>query len=108
MKAENLPTNFSILNISDIDIAIICPTATSLQWLQLVRIIENSDTLLKIDCVRFDKAFIGEDLYHNILRDKIIIYSNIKNYYRNPSFTTPARKLQEPEGKEAGSRLSSG
>ncbi|MCE2687930.1 MAG: HI0074 family nucleotidyltransferase substrate-binding subunit [Rickettsiales bacterium] len=73
-------------NRSDIDIAIICPTATSLQWLQVVRIIENSDTLLKIDCVRFDKSFISEDLYHNILRDKIIIYKKFMQQNNYNSF----------------------
>jgi len=40
---------------SDIDLAIVCPKATDKNWYSLLDIIENADTLLKIDCVRFDK-----------------------------------------------------
>jgi nucleotidyltransferase substrate binding protein (TIGR01987 family) len=59
---------------SDIDIAIICPSATNSDWLKIDEIIENSDTLLKIDCVRFDKNKISNQLYNNILKDKRVIY----------------------------------
>jgi nucleotidyltransferase substrate binding protein (TIGR01987 family) len=38
---------------SDIDLAIVCPAASDTDWLKVVNIIENADTLLKIDCVRF-------------------------------------------------------
>ncbi|KJW05242.1 nucleotidyltransferase domain-containing protein [Rickettsia argasii] len=55
---------------SDIDIAIICPNITDQEWLEVMSIIENADTLLKIDCVRFE-------LYKNILKEKKIIY--VKN-----------------------------
>jgi len=55
---------------SDIDLAIICPKASDRDWLDLQEIIENADTLLKIDCVRFDKKYIDDDLYENILRDQ--------------------------------------
>lgn len=40
---------------SDIDIAVECPTATDEDWLVVLDIVDNADTLLKIDCVRYDK-----------------------------------------------------
>ncbi len=40
---------------ADIDLAIECPLATDEQWDQILKIIEEADTLLKIDCVRYDR-----------------------------------------------------
>ncbi|BBJ30977.1 hypothetical protein RAS_00860 [Rickettsia asiatica] len=62
---------------SDIDIAIICPNITDQEWLEVMDIIENADTLLKIDCVRFESTKISSELYENILKEKKIIY--VKN-----------------------------
>lgn len=62
---------------SDIDIAIICPNITDQEWLQVVDIIENADTLLKIDYVRFEPDKISHKLYENILKSKKVIY--VKN-----------------------------
>ena len=59
---------------SDIDLAIICPTATQDQWYQVLEIQNNADTLLKIDCVRFDQLDMHDPLRANILRDKKVIY----------------------------------
>jgi predicted nucleotidyltransferase len=59
---------------SDIDLAIACPHATDKDWISVMDIIENSDTLLKIDCIHFNKNKISEDLYNNILKDKKAIY----------------------------------
>jgi predicted nucleotidyltransferase len=42
-------------NRSDIDLAVLCPKATNDDWLKIINIIENSDTLLKIACIKFDK-----------------------------------------------------
>lgn len=39
---------------ADIDLAIVCPTADDIAWFEILEIIEDADTLLKIDCVRFD------------------------------------------------------
>lgn len=39
---------------SDIDLALVCPTASENDWLIILGIIENADTLLKIDAIRFD------------------------------------------------------
>lgn len=59
---------------SDIDLAIICPNATDDDWIKVMNIIEEADTLLKIDCLRFDKNQINSSLYKNILNDKKVIY----------------------------------
>jgi predicted nucleotidyltransferase len=59
---------------SDIDLAIICPRATEREWGDILDIIEESDTLLKIDCVRFDELQPEEPLTQNILHDKVILF----------------------------------
>lgn len=59
---------------SDIDIAIVCDNATDKDLDDIMDIIENSDTLLKIDCIKFDKNKMSENLYNNIIRDKKVIY----------------------------------
>lgn len=59
---------------SDIDLAIVCPKATDDDWLKIYNIIEEADTLLKIDCVNFNKNKISSELYNNILKDKKVIY----------------------------------
>jgi nucleotidyltransferase substrate binding protein (TIGR01987 family) len=69
---------------SDIDLAILCPNATDMDWLKVVSIIEDADTLLKIDCIRFDQKNISPELYQNILKDKKVIYMreiNWKDYF---------------------------
>ncbi len=57
---------------SDIDIAIICPNATNDQWLEILDIIYEADTLLLIDCVRFDQLK-DNDFKSNILKEGIIL-----------------------------------
>lgn len=59
---------------SDIDLAILCPNATDHDWTSISDIIEDSDTLLKVDCIKFDKNTMSKELYDNILRDKKVIY----------------------------------
>lgn len=59
---------------SDIDIAIVYINSTDKEWDEIMDIIEDSDTLLKIDCVNFDKNKISEELYSNILKDRKVIY----------------------------------
>lgn len=65
------------LEKSDIDIAIICPKASKKDWFEILNIVENADTLLKIDCIRFDDHNISQDLRDNIAKDKRVIY--VKN-----------------------------
>ena len=59
---------------SDIDIAIICPNSNDSDWAEVLNIIENADTLLKIDCVRYDINTMSTELYDNILSDKKVLY----------------------------------
>ncbi len=59
---------------SDIDLAILCPKATDKDWVDIMDIIEDSDTLLKIDCVKFDQKTISQELYNNIIKDRKVIY----------------------------------
>lgn len=60
---------------ADVDLAIICPDASNDDWNKITNIIEEADTLLKVDCVRFDKELLSQDLYENILKDKKVIYA---------------------------------
>ena len=64
---------------SDIDLAIICNNSKEAYWNQVMDIIEDSDTLLKIDCIKFDKDKISENLYNNILKDRKVLY--VKKYH---------------------------
>jgi predicted nucleotidyltransferase len=52
---------------SDIDIAVEAPAATARDWLRLVDISEDADTLLAIDLVRLDDA--PPELRDRILRE---------------------------------------
>jgi hypothetical protein len=56
-------------------LAIVCPIANNKNWDSIMEIIDQADTLLKIDCVRFDKQQISPELYHNILQEKQVIYA---------------------------------
>lgn len=58
---------------SDIDLAIVCPNATDAQWAMVGDVIDNADTLLKIDYVRLDALHDGR-LKANILQDGVKIY----------------------------------
>jgi predicted nucleotidyltransferase len=58
---------------TDIDLAVLCPTATSRDWQKVLDIIENADTLLKIDCIRLDTVD-DERLRSEIARDKVLLY----------------------------------
>ena len=51
---------------SDFDIAVICPDATTLEWSQVLEIVENADTLLPIDCLRFDR--VSKKLQEQIIK----------------------------------------
>jgi predicted nucleotidyltransferase len=59
------------LSRSDIDLAILCPTATQNQWHQILDIVEKADTLLLIDCLNFDT--IDHEFKERILTDGVIL-----------------------------------
>ena len=58
---------------SDIDLAIVCKeNTTEFDWNKIIDIIENRDTLLMVDFVRFDKLNNGK-FKDNILKDKKVL-----------------------------------
>jgi hypothetical protein len=59
---------------SDIDLAIICPSANRTDWNLVTDIVNNADTFLKIDCIRFEKNTLTPEFYQNILKDKKVLY----------------------------------
>lgn len=59
---------------SDIDIVVLCDNATEENWVKVMDIVEDADTLLKIDCIRWDVQSMSEALRQNILKDKQVIY----------------------------------
>ena len=58
---------------SDIDLAIEAPRATKEDWNQIDMIIENADTLLKIDCIDLAKVK-NKKFLDNILRDRKTLF----------------------------------
>jgi len=62
---------------SDIDLAIYCLNATSDEWLKVLDIIEEADTLLKIDCIRMDQLS-NESLKKDIINHGKILYEKSK------------------------------
>ena len=61
------------LERSDIDLAVMCPKATKDDWNKVLLIVDEADTLLKIDIVRFDT--IKDPLFkERIEKEKLIIY----------------------------------
>lgn len=41
---------------SDIDLAILCPDASESDWQSILRVVDDADTLLPIDCVRLESG----------------------------------------------------
>ncbi|WP_111638661.1 nucleotidyltransferase family protein [Marinomonas shanghaiensis] len=60
---------------SDIDLAINCPSASFQQWQKVLDIVEEADTLLGIDVVRYDH--LGDCAFrHKIDQNKVVVYEN--------------------------------
>lgn len=73
---------------SDIDLAIVCPTATPSNWLEVMNVITNADTLLKIDCVQFEALSDQSSLKQAIQTEGITVYEQtpkIQQTYTNLS-----------------------
>lgn len=64
---------------SDIDLAISCPKANEKDWLDIIEIIDEADTLLKIDCIRLD-SLENNSLKQNILLHRICLYKSYGKY----------------------------
>ena len=60
---------------SDIDLAIVCPKASKSDWIKVLDIIESADTLLKVDCIRYDGLDNSDPLKHSIDKSNLIIYN---------------------------------
>lgn len=59
---------------SDIDLAILCPNANEGDWLSILKVIDDADTLLPIDCIRLDQESQNSPLRLQIEKDKKLIY----------------------------------
>ena len=59
---------------SDIDIAILCPTANKNDWQSILKLLDDADTLLPIDCIRLDQESQNSALRLQIEQDKKPIY----------------------------------
>lgn len=65
---------------SDIDIAVVCPRATAADWSQIMEIVEHADTLLHVDCMRFDGLPENSGLRANILKQKQVFFERHSEY----------------------------
>lgn len=59
---------------SDIDIAILCQNANENDWQSILKLVDEADTLLTIDCIRLDKESQNSALRLQIEQDKKLIY----------------------------------
>ena len=59
---------------ADVDLAIVCPHASIYEWQEMLDIIDNADTLLRIDCVRYDKI-VDKKFKDEIDRTKKVLYA---------------------------------
>ena len=64
---------------SDIDLAIVCATASSAQdWQEIVAIVDSADTLLNIDCIKYNDLANDNPLRQEIDRDGVFLYKKDK------------------------------
>ncbi len=59
---------------ADIDLAVLCPHASREDWRQVLDLVEEADTLLHIDCVRFDTLQIHDELRDSIVTDHVELF----------------------------------
>lgn len=57
---------------SDIDLAVECPGAGTMDWVKVMDIVDEADTLLRIDCVRLDEA--NEPFKSQVLKEGVVLY----------------------------------
>ena len=65
---------------SDFDLAIICPDATEDEWQKIRALVEETDTLLKIDCIRFD-TLNDDRLRREIEKSKVVLFKRVPNNF---------------------------
>ena len=59
---------------SDIDLAIVCPTAGIREWQTVLDIVDNADTLLHVDCVRLDAEPADSPLRQQIEHERVTLF----------------------------------
>lgn len=64
---------------ADIDLAIYCPKAEFQDWSKVLDIIDEADTLLKIDCLRLDKLDNSAPIKTSIMTEGIKLYDRNQN-----------------------------
>lgn len=64
---------------ADIDLALVCPKANEKNWEQILEIIEQADTLLKIDCIRLDTLSPSSTLFLAVQKEGIKLYAKPKS-----------------------------
>ena len=62
---------------ADIDLAISCSDLGVKEWQEILDIIDNADTLLKIDCIKFDDLNENSDLKKAIIQQGIVLYERL-------------------------------
>lgn len=78
---------------SDIDLAIVCPQATVRDWQSIIDIIEDADTLLKIDCIRYDTLSATNPLKQSIDQEKVILMEQLLSPRTILAFKTLGKAL---------------
>ena len=63
---------------SDFDLAVDCPNASKSDWHTVIGIIDNADTLIKIDCIRLDQLPENK-LKENVMAEGLLIYNRNSN-----------------------------
>jgi len=58
---------------ADVDLAISCPHANVYEWQKILDIIDNANTLLRIDCVRYDEI-VDKKFKDEIDKTKEVLY----------------------------------
>ncbi|MBP9692709.1 MAG: nucleotidyltransferase domain-containing protein [Alphaproteobacteria bacterium] len=62
---------------ADIDLAVFCPKASNRDWLDVLNVIDEADTLLEIDCVRLDELDDSSPLKESILTQGVKLYERV-------------------------------
>lgn len=61
---------------SDIDLAIVAPQAHDSDWLAIVDVLDDADTLLKIDGIRYDALPKNSALKKAIDKEGVVLYDS--------------------------------
>lgn len=69
---------------SDIDLVIDFPHATPSQWQEVLDILDNADTLLKIDCVRLDEIEKKSSFEQRLKEDRVLLFKRKGDHVTDP------------------------